>query len=307
MSSILTSKDEIPHPGLVARRSPAMQVVLLLAVIVPFLGLLFAVVTLWGWGCGWVPLGLLVGMYVLTVLGVTVGFHRLFTHRSFETNRAVQAVLGVCGSMAVQGPMLKWVATHRLHHQHSDAEGDPHTPHQYGKGFFGLLRGFAHAHMGWLFKAEPANLSHYVKDLRQSRLLVWVSALFPLWVALGLLIPALLGFLLGGGWWGALEGFIWGGLVRICLSHHIGWCINSVCHLWGSQPFANHDHSRNNVIFGVLVLGEGWHNNHHAYPSSARFGLRWWQVDVGYWVIRSLALLGLAWNVKSPGKQVAPA
>jgi stearoyl-CoA desaturase (Delta-9 desaturase) len=267
---------------------------------VPFAGLVIAAVLLWGWGFRWVELGLLLGMYVLTALGITVGFHRLFTHRSFETSRVVQLILGVLGSMAVQGPLLQWVALHRRHHQHSDGDEDPHSPHARGKGVFGLIRGLWHAHVGWVFAANPPDLGRYVKDLRQSRLLRLVSALFPVWVVVGLLVPTALGAVLTWSWTGALFGLVWGGLARVFLVHHVTWSVNSVCHLWGARPFRTGDHSRNNFLFGVLALGEGWHNNHHAFPTSARHGLRWWQVDMSYWFIRSLALLDLAWNVRVP-------
>jgi len=279
---------------------------ILALILVPFLGLVAALVFLWGWGLGWVEVGLLAGMYTLTVLGITVGFHRLFTHHSFETNRVVQCILSVLGSMAIQGSLLKWVARHRRHHQHSDRDDDPHSPHHHGRGFLGLLRGFWHAHLGWMFKPDPPGLSHYVKDLRQSGLLRTMSALFPLWVVVGLLIPAVLGGLLTGTWLGALFGLVWGGLARIFLVHHVTWSVNSVCHLWGRRPYRSADHSRNNFLMGLLALGEGWHNNHHAFPTSARHGLRWWQIDVSYWVIRLLALLGVAWNVKRPST-AAPA
>jgi stearoyl-CoA desaturase (delta-9 desaturase) len=192
-----------------------MRVATLVAVIVPFLGLVFAVLSLWGWGCSGVVMGLLLGMYTLTALGITVGYHRLFTHRAFETGPVGQSILGILGAMAAEGPLLKWVAMHRIHHQHSDEEGDPHSPHDRGRGVIGLLRGLWHAHLGWAFDDDPANWSGYVKDLRQSRLLRRVSALFPVWVAIGLLIPTLLGWLLLGGWSGALLGLVWGGLVRI--------------------------------------------------------------------------------------------
>lgn len=277
-----------------------MRLVNLVAVIVPFLGLIAAGYLAWGRGFHRVELGLLVGLYVLTGLGITVGFHRLFTHRSFETGRVVEVFLAVFGSMAVQGPLLQWVAMHRRHHQHSDRPDDPHSPHQHGGGVLGLLRGAWHAHIGWAFAPDPPNLSHYVKDLQQQGHLRVISTLFPVWVGLGLLIPAAVGGLLTGSWTGAWTGLLWGGLVRICLVHHVTWSINSVCHLWGTRPYPIADQSRNNLIFGVLALGEGWHNNHHAFPTSARHGLRWWQVDLSFYVIRSLALLGLAWNVRLP-------
>jgi stearoyl-CoA desaturase (delta-9 desaturase) len=271
----------------------------LIVVILPFLGFVAVVVSLWGRGFSWVDLGLLSGMYLVTGLGITVGYHRLFTHRSFETNRAVQFLLGVFGSMALEGPLLKWAAIHRRHHQYSDTELDPHSPHRHGRGIRELLRGLWHAHLGWIFQPDPPNLSHYVKDLRQSRMLRMVSALFAVWVAVGLLIPAVLGGLLTGTWMGFASGLVWGGLARIFLVHHVTWSVNSLCHFWGTQPFRTADESRNNFLFGALGLGEGWHNNHHAFPTSARFGLRWWQIDVGYWLIHVLSLLGLASTVRT--------
>jgi stearoyl-CoA desaturase (delta-9 desaturase) len=250
-----------------------------------------------------VDLALLVGGYLLTLGGLTVGFHRLFTHRSFQTTRPMQAVLGVLGSMAFQGPLFTWVGLHRQHHQYSDTPHDPHSPHTHGRGVRGFLRGFWHAHIGWAFAPMPDGLGRYVQDLRRSRLLGAVSELFPVWALLGLLIPAAVGLVFGG-WGGALTGFLWGGLVRVLLVHHVTWSINSVCHLWGGRPYPGGDHSRNNFVFGVLALGEGWHNNHHAFPTSARHGLRWWQIDLSYYVIRLLVWLGLAWQVRVPAHEV---
>jgi len=281
---------------------PRVYVLNLAAIALPLVGFATVVVSLWDRGFHWVDGGLLVGMYVLTVVGITVGFHRLFTHRAFETNRVVQFVLAVLGSMAVEGPLLKWVAIHRRHHQHSDTHEDPHSPHEYGDSFLGLLRGLWHAHVGWFFEPDPPNLQHYVKDLQQSTLLRTTSSLFPLWVALGILTPAVLGGLLTGTWMGVVSGLLWGGLARIFLVHHVTWSINSICHLWGSRPFRTADQSRNNFLFGVLGFGEGWHNNHHAFPTSARFGLRWWQIDLGYWLISVLVALGLASTQRHSGK-----
>jgi stearoyl-CoA desaturase (delta-9 desaturase) len=291
----LPPREEAP-----GRLSLGVQVLTLIVVLVPFVGLVTAIVSLWGWGFHWIDLGLLAGMYALTAVGITVGFHRLFTHRAFETSRVVQLILGVLGSMAVQAPLLKWVAVHRRHHAHSDRPGDPHSPHLHGSGVLGVLGGLWHAHLGWVFQADPPDLNRYIKDLRHNTRLRVVSALFVVWVALGLLIPATLGGLLTGSWVGVWSGLLWGGLARICLVHHVTWSINSACHLWGQRPYRSEDRSRNNVVFGVLGLGEGWHNSHHAFPTSARHGLRWWQIDVSYWVIRALALVGVAWNVRLP-------
>lgn len=278
--------------------SARVRLLNLAGVILPLIGFVAVVALLWGRGFHWVDGALLLGMYSLTAVGITVGYHRLFCHRAFETSRAVQFVLAVLGSMAVEGPLLKWVAVHRRHHQRSDTDEDPHSPHEQGVGVFGVLRGLWHAHVGWFFRPDPPNLPHYVKDLHQSRTLRIASALFPLWVTLGLLIPAVVGGLLTGTWMGFVTGLLWGGLARIFLVHHVTWSINSICHLWGSQPFRTGDHSRNNFVFGALGFGEGWHNNHHAFPTSARFGLRWWQIDLGYWFICVLAWLGLASRVR---------
>ncbi len=276
------------------------RVASLIAIIVPFAGLICAMVLVWGRGFDRLNLGLLIGMYLATGLGITIGYHRLFTHRAFATSRVVQATLAVLGSMAVEGPLLRWVAFHRSHHQHSDRTHDPHSPHTHGAGFRNLMRGFWRAHAGWFFQRYPHRMEDYAADLRADRLLRILSRLFPLWVALGLLIPTVVAGLVTRSWSGALLGLLWGGLVRICLVHHITWSINSVCHIWGAQPFKTHDHSRNNVIFGVFAFGEGWHNNHHAFPTSARHGLRWWQLDTSYLVIWLMSRLGLAWNVKTP-------
>jgi stearoyl-CoA desaturase (delta-9 desaturase) len=280
-----------------------LRITVLSVVIVPFIGFIAALAFLWGKGIGWTELGVTIVMYVLTVLGITIGFHRLFTHRAFETNRVVQGILAILGSMAVQGPLLKWVAMHRCHHQFSDKTNDPHSPYENFHGFFGVLRGAWHSHIGWFFTPDPPGWERYVKDLRRSRLLRHISDWFPLWVLLGLMIPAIAGGLITQTWMGVLYGFVWGGLARVFLVHHVTWSVNSICHIWGRQTYKTHDQSKNNFIMGVLALGEGWHNNHHAFPSSARHGLRWWQVDVSYLIIRCLGILRLAHKIKLPAPQ----
>jgi stearoyl-CoA desaturase (Delta-9 desaturase) len=292
---------ELPPPDETPERiSLAVRLAVLVAIIAPLLAVVAAPFIVWGWGFRWTDLGLLLSLYVLTALGITVGYHRLFVHRSFETNGVVKFVFAVLGSMAVQGPLLKWVAMHRRHHQHADTVGDPHSPHGHDRGVLGVLRGIWHAHIGWLFDPDPPDLDRYVPDLNRSRALRVASALFPIWVGLGLLIPAALGGLITGTRAGVWTGLIWGGLVRIFLVHHVTWSVNSACHLWGMRPYRSDDQSRNNAVFGVLAMGEGWHNTHHAFPTSARHGLRWWQIDVSYWVIWTLARLGLAWDLKLP-------
>ncbi len=287
--------------------SRTLKTINLLAVIVPFVGFIAAVVFTWGWGIDWPTLAVFAVMYFGTGIGVTVGYHRLFTHRAFETSRPVRAALGVLGSMAVEGPVLFWVAVHRRHHQHADGEEDPHSPHLHGGGLRGMLQGLWHAHCGWLLVEHSAGLSRYVGDLRKDPLMRRISALFPLWVLLGLLLPTIAGGLLAMSWKGALLGFLWGGLARIFLVHHVTWSINSVCHLWGYKSFRGDDESRNNIVFGVLAMGEGWHNNHHAFPTSARHGLRWWEIDASYYIIRAMEAVGLAWKVRVPQSQAIAA
>jgi len=297
----LPDRETAPHvPGVTEHATFGFHLTNVLAIAIPFAGLIVAIVLAWGWGFTWTHLAMLGGSYLLSAIGITVGYHRLFTHKSFETYRPVELVFALLGSMAVEGPLLKWVATHRRHHQHSDDDGDPHSPHHHGHGVLGTLRGLWHAHAGWIFRPDAPGLYRYVADLYPDKLLRRISVLFPLWVAVSMLIPAVIGGLVHMSWTGALLGFIWGGLVRVFLVHHVTWSINSVCHLWGTRPFRSHDESRNNPIFGVIGLGEGWHNNHHAFPTSARHGLRWWEFDASYWIIRGLELCGLAWRVRVP-------
>ncbi len=290
--------------------SPLRRIATIVAVCGPLLGLVAAVILLWGWGVGWTELAILFVGYVLTGFGVTVGFHRLFTHKSFDCGPVVTTTLGVLGSMAVQGPIVPWVENHRRHHQHSDREGDLHSPHHnfgggrhVGERMVNWARGVWHSHVGWMLLADPEGMDRYAPDLRSNKLICAISKLFPLWIVLGLLIPAAVAFAITGAWQSAILGFLWGGLVRIFLVHHVTWSVNSVCHIWGSQTYRSHDESRNNPIFGVLAFGEGWHNNHHAFPASARHGLAWWQFDSAYLVIRSLELVGLAWNVRIPAPE----
>lgn len=283
--------------------SQTQRVATLIVMLVPLAGLIAAMALVWGWGFGTMELILMLVMYVVTGLGVTVGYHRLFTHRSFSTGPLMTAALGVMGSMAVEGPIIRWVAQHRRHHHKSDKAGDPHSPHGHGEGVRATLKGFLLAHMGWMLRPGNVDTARYAADLTKSRLVRVVSSLFPLWVLLSMLLPAAVGGLVSLSWQGALLGFLWGGLVRVLLVHHVTWSVNSVCHLWGTRPFRSHDESRNNPIVGVLAFGEGWHNNHHAFPTSARHGLRWWELDASYLVIRALEALGLAWDVRTPSPE----
>ena len=253
----------------------------------------------WGGTLHWQDLLVLTITYALTGLGITVGYHRLFTHRSFKTTRSVRALLAVLGSMAVEGPLLEWVATHRKHHRFSDHAGDPHSPHvDRAPGWRGTLRGLWHAHVGWMLRGKDrANPARYAKDLLADRDLRWISDTFPLWVLAGLALPFGLGVALTGSVMGGLTGLLWGGAVRILALHHATFSINSLCHAFGRRPFTTSDQSRNLAWLAPLAFGEAWHNNHHAFPTSARHGLRRWEVDPGAWFITALERSHLAWDV----------
>src|ERR1044071_2868849 len=280
--------------------SYSQKIAVLLGVIVPFAWLVTAVVLLWGRGVWASDLALMGIMYAVTVFGITVGFHRCFTHRSFETTGPVRVLLAMAGSMSLQGPVIKWCAIHRRHHQVADRDGDPHSPHLFGHGILGALKGMWHSHIGWFFDGDPPDLARSVNDLVADRGLMFVDRTFWIWVLLGLLIPAAISYALHPTIWGALHGFIWGGLARVHVMHHATSSINSVCHIWGTRPYVSSDHSRNNPIFGIVSFGEGWHNNHHAFPTSARHGLEWWQFDISWVFIRGLELCGLAWGIRLP-------
>ena len=276
------------------------QRVALLMVTVPLIGVAVATATLWGHGVGALELAMLAVMYCLTVAGIGVGYHRLYSHRAFEAHKTVHAVLAVLGSMAGQGPVLFWVALHRRHHKHSDKPGDPHSPHLEGSGLRGWIKGFWHSHVGWMLVPQARNWWRNVPDLLRDPLLTRINRTYFLWLGLGLLIPAVVEGVWTHSWSGAMRGLLWGGLVRLFLVHHITWSINSICHLFGRRPFASRDLSTNNVWLSILSFGEAWHNNHHAFPNSAKHGLDWWQIDVNAVIITTLKRLGLVWNVKIP-------
>ena len=280
----------------------------LLGVSLPVAGLAAAIVLLWGRGVGVTAIAILAVGYLLTGIGITVGYHRLFTHRSFETYPAVRYALALLGQMGVEGDVVTWVADHRKHHQFSDREGDPHSPHaEFGDGPVEALKGLWHAHTGWLFTTVGrADRARYAKDLVQDAGLRTIAKLFLPLVVVSLVIPALVGWMLIGGWYGLVSGLVWGGAVRILLLHHVTWSINSICHFWGRRRFDSPDESRNVWWLSWLSFGESWHNNHHAFPSSAFHGLRRFEIDPGGWVIRGLEACGLAWRVvRIPGERQA--
>jgi stearoyl-CoA desaturase (delta-9 desaturase) len=280
------------------------QVVTLVAVLVPPLGIAIAAGLLWGVAFHWVDVVILVGFYVLCAFGTTIGFHRYFTHKGFEARPSVKATLAILGCMTMQGPLIQWVTDHRKHHALSDQPGDPHSPHVgHGDGALGAVKGFVHAHVGWLFtNLGMEEGKAYGKDLLEDRMLVWIDRLYLLWVALTLGLPFLLGYWIGGTWQRGVEAMVWGGLIRIFLYQHATFAVNSICHMWGKQHYRSRDEARNNWLIALLVFGEGWHNNHHAFPASARHGLDRFQWDVSWWVIRAMERLRLVWDVRIPSR-----
>jgi stearoyl-CoA desaturase (delta-9 desaturase) len=271
----------------------------LAAVVIPFLAVLAAIPLLWNRLVSPTDLAILAAMYLLTALGVTVGFHRLLTHRAFQTSAALQYTFAILGSMAVQGPVIAWVADHRKHHAHTDVDGDPHSPHVgHGDGVRGVFSGLWHAHIGWLLVDQGrAERRRYAPELCEDRGMRRLNRWFPLLAVYGLAIPALAGYLVSGSIAGAATGLLWGGLVRVFFVHHVTWSINSVCHFTGSRRFDVDDHSTNVFWLALPTLGESWHHNHHAFPRSAQHGLRWWELDPSALVIGAMERLGLARNV----------
>jgi stearoyl-CoA desaturase (delta-9 desaturase) len=269
------------------------------AVLVPFLAVAVAVPILWGEWVGWSDIAVFVLMYLVSGIGVTVGFHRMLTHRAFQTHRVTRYIFAILGSYSVQGPVIDWVADHRKHHAHTDVEGDPHSPHVgHGSGVRGALRGLWHAHVGWLWRTHgEARSSKYARDLVEDAGMRRINRMFP-YLALGsLLIPFLLGLALTGSLRGGLTGLIWGGFARIFLQHHVTWSVNSICHFFGTRRFDVEDHSTNVFWLALPSFGESWHHNHHAFPRSAAHGLRRWELDPSAMVIGALERLGLAWDV----------
>lgn len=262
-----------------ADNDPWTRMLIIAGVLSPIAVLVLAIAQLWQRAVYPVDVALLVGMYALTAMGVTIGYHRYLTHRGFRAPAWLKALLLACGAMSMEGPPLTWAATHLEHHARSDKEGDPHSP----------LQGFVHAHLGWIIDGFDANVEKYGTWLKRDPIVMFFSATTWLWVLVSLAIPYAI-----DGW----RGLLWGGLVRICLVHHVTWSVNSVCHVFGRRPFRTGDQSTNNWLVGLLAGGEGWHNNHHAFQRSAFHGLFWWQFDLAGLAIRALELLHVIADVQ---------
>jgi stearoyl-CoA desaturase (delta-9 desaturase) len=287
-------------PILEGQRPRAEQMLVGLFTMIPMVALAAAVPLAAGWGLSWIDVGLGVGFYFLSGLGVTVGFHRYFTHRAFTANRALRIALAIAGSLALQGDVITWVADHRRHHAYADREGDPHSPWLFGTTPIALAKGFFHAHLGWLFDRDRTNAARFTPDLLADPDITRVARQFPLWTAISLLAPALAGGLISMSWWGAATGFFWAGLVRAAFLHHITWSINSICHMIGQRPFAARGKATNVWPLAVASMGESWHNLHHADPTCARHGVQRGQLDMSARVIWALERFGWATQVRWP-------
>ena len=293
------------RPSLAARETEPVlhetrdRIITGVVTIVPFLALGAVGWQAWANLLHWSDVAVFAIMYVVTGLGITVGFHRYFTHRSFKTSRPLRAIFAVLGSAAIEGPVISWVADHRKHHRFSDREGDPHSPHVgHGGGWKGALSGLAHAHLGWLFvHTERGAKCRYAPDLLKDPVVNFVDRTFIWWALGGFAMSFGLGWAIGGTWLAALTGLLWGGGVRMLVVHHVTYSINSLCHFFGRRRFTTPDHSRNLLWLAIPSFGESWHNNHHAFPTSAFHGLRRWEVDPSALVIRALEGAGLVWDV----------
>ncbi|TPG13863.1 acyl-CoA desaturase [Pedococcus bigeumensis] len=300
-----TAPDATPSVARETKRG-GEQAALALFIGIPFLALLAAVPVAWGWGLGWHDIVIALVMYAIAGHGITVGFHRHFTHGSFKASRGLKVALAVAGSMAIQGPVVRWVADHRRHHAFSDRDGDPHSPWRYGETIPALAKGLWWAHTGWLFDVEQTPRSKYAPDLMADTDLQKVDRAFPLIVAGSMLFPALVGGLWSMSWQGALTAFFWASLVRVSLLHHVTWSINSICHTIGERPFKSRDRSGNVWWLAVLSMGESWHNLHHADPTCARHGIEKGQLDSTARVIWAFEKLGWATDVRWPvAKRIA--
>ncbi len=247
---------------------------------------------------------LLLVMFFLTAIGIEVGYHRYFSHRSFETSEPISIALGILGSMAAQGPISYWVSLHRCHHEYSDKTNDPHSPNLHGKGILEKMQGLWHSHIGWMFDHDIPNPMRYCPEIIKDSVILKVDQLYIVWLLLGLAVPTVIAAIVTQSWSGAGLGFLWGGAVRLFIGENLIWTVNSVVHVFGSRTFQTKDNSGNVFLLAIPTIGGSWHNNHHAFPNSAITGLQWWQLDLGGLLILLFKNLGLVWNVKVPSKKM---
>ncbi len=299
-----TVTRRVPLPDLEPEPTGSFErFLVVLFVAVPLLAVIAAIPLAWGWGLGWHDVVIGGVFYVVSGMGISMGFHRYFTHSSFKAARPLRIALAIAGSLAIEGPVLVWVADHRRHHKYSDREGDPHSPWRFGTDWKALTKGLAWAHIGWMLNPNRTSQQKFCPDLLADRTIRRISKAFPLWAAISLLAPALIGGLWSLSFAGALTAFFWATLVRVCLLHHVTWSINSVCHTFGNEDFAVRDKSRNVAWLAILSFGESWHNLHHSDPTCARHGALKGQIDISARAIRWAEQLGWAWEVRWPDEQ----
>jgi len=298
--STVASDPPTTIPLVEGRKSVLEQSLVIAFMIIPVVALVAAVALTWGWGITLLDVVIATIAYFGTGLGVTVGFHRHFTHKSFKATRPLKVALAVTGSLAFQGSIVSWVADHRRHHAFSDKEGDPHSPWLFGTSPLAVAKGFVHAHMSWLFVRDKTNAARFAPDLLADRDLRRVHRQFIGWSLVSLAAPALLGGVITWSWWGAVTGFFWAGLVRLAVLNHVTWSINSICHMIGSRPFTVRDRSTNFWPLAIVSMGESWHNFHHADPTCARHGVRRGQLDMSARLIAILEKLGWAYDIRWP-------
>jgi stearoyl-CoA desaturase (delta-9 desaturase) len=295
-----TAREPIASASVARSRTRMQRRIATAVIVVPIIGTVAAIAIAMRNGIGSIEIVSFAAMYLAAMGGTTIGFHRYFTHKSFETSRRMRIALAILGSMAAQGPLLFWVAMHRRHHSFSDRPGDPHSPHVEGERKFGTLAGLWHAHIGWMLSQETADWVNYARDLMRDRTVFRVHQTYFVWLTAGLLLPAIIVGLGTMSWRAAGLAFLWGGLVRMFVANQASWCVGSLCHYFGARPFDTHDHSANNYAVAVMTFGEGLQNNHHAFPSSAKHAILWWEPDFSWILIRLLALFGLVWDVRQP-------
>jgi stearoyl-CoA desaturase (delta-9 desaturase) len=288
------SAQELVYLGL------TMRIIIGAFVVIPLIAVAFALPIAWGGWLSWLDISLAIGLWLLTAGGITVGYHRYFTHGSFKANRSVKIILAVFGSLAIEGSLDQWVADHRKHHKFSDEVGDPHSPWRFGTSKKAIGKGLLYAHVGWLFNDDNTGIDKYAPDIAGDEDLNWISKHFPVFVISSLLLPAVLGGLITWSWMGALTAFFWAGLVRVAFVHHVTWSINSICHVFGNRPFASRDLSSNVAWLAIPSLGESWHNLHHVDPTAARHGVMKGQIDISASLIKGMEKTGLATDVRWP-------
>ena len=288
------SAQELVYLGL------TMRIIIGAFVVIPLIAVAFALPVAWGGWLSWLDISLAIGLWLLTAGGITIGYHRYFTHGSFKANRTVKIILAVFGSLAIEGSLDQWVADHRKHHKFSDEVGDPHSPWRFGTSKKAIGKGLLYSHVGWLFDDDNTGIDKYAPDIAADKDLNWISKHFSVFVISSLLLPAVLGGLITWSWMGALTAFFWAGLVRVAFVHHVTWSINSICHVFGNRPFTSRDLSSNVAWLAIPSLGESWHNLHHVDPTAARHGVMKGQIDISASLIKGMEKTGLATDVRWP-------